>query len=301
MVQKQGQRKRRSWDLADPEPAPTKPAADARLDARLRWRKFALLGLALGAAGIVAMFVQIRSGRNQPPVLRCEVVASFPHAEEAFTQGLVFDNGFFFEGTGGQGASSLRKVVAASGEVVQRVDLDARHFGEGIALVGDEIYQLTWRSRVGFVYDKQTFQKLREFSYTGEGWGLAYDGRQLVMSDGTDLLRFFDPRTFRETRRVHVTSAGRHLDQLNELEYADGFLYANLWHKDYIVKISPKSGDVVAWIDLRGVLPADQRRGAEAVLNGIAHDPPTGRFYVTGKNWPALFEVRFLEPTGANR
>jgi glutamine cyclotransferase len=267
----------------------------ARAPARRRLRLAAVaVGLA-AAAMVLAFFFQLRMRKNSPPVLQCEVIASYPHAADAFTQGLVLEDGVLYEGTGGLGASTLRKVTPATGEVVQRIDLDPRHFGEGIAIVGDEIYQLTWRSQVGFVYDKHTFQKLREFRYKGEGWGLTYDGKHLILSDGSDVLRFFDPRTFREARRLHVTSAGRGLHQLNELEYADGFVYANLWHSDYLVKISPQSGEVVAWIDARGLWPS-RLRDREAVLNGIAHDPTTNRFFLTGKNWPTLFEVQFVEP-----
>lgn len=257
-------------------------------------RRVLLVATAIAAAtGAALLFFQFSSRRSSPPVYRCEVLATYPHAPDAFTQGLVFDEGVFYESTGGYGQSSLRRVAVETGEVIQRIELDERHFGEGIALVGDEIYQVTWRSRIGFVYDKQTFEKLREFKYVGEGWGLTYDGRHLVMSDGSDVLRFLDPQTLREARRLRITSGGRRLSQLNELEYADGFIYANLWHMDYIVKISPESGRVVAWFDLRGLLPPELRPDREAVLNGIAHDPETGRFFVTGKNWPRLFAVRF--------
>jgi glutamine cyclotransferase len=235
-----------------------------------------------------------RTGQNSAPVLRCEVVASYPHDSNAFTQGLVYEDGLLYEGTGRNGESTLRQVELESGRMLRQVDLDERYFGEGIAVVGDEIYQLTWRSRVGFVYDKATFRKLREFQYTGEGWGLAFDGQHLVMSDGTETLRFYEPRSFREVRRVRVTDGGRRLGNLNELEYAGGFLYANLWHSDYIVKISPESGAVAAWIDLRGLLTPKQRR-EENVLNGIAYDAEGRRFFVTGKYWPTLFEVRFLD------
>ncbi len=263
---------------------------------RVRW-KWLASGLAVGL--VVAILLAITGAfpmsNAAPPVFPCEVIASYPHAEDAFTQGLIYKDGFFYEGTGGHGESSLRKVQVSNGEVVQRVDLDPRFFGEGIAVVDGKIYQLTWRSRVGFIYDQETFERQGEFAYTGEGWGLTYDGKHLVMSDGTDVLRFLDPLTFREARRLRVTSGGRQLYKINELEFANGFIYANLWHSDYLVKIAPDTGRVAAWFDLRGLWPSHRRSHREAVLNGIAHHPATGNFFVTGKNWPQVFEVRLAE------
>lgn len=276
-----------------PEPSAGVQAPTAAIGRKwLSWRGVG--AVAVVAAIILAWVFAMRS--NPPPVYRCEVLAEYPHDANAFTQGLEYQDGFLYEGTGGYGASWLRKVELATGKVVQQVDLDERFFGEGITIVGDEIYQLTWRSRIGFVYDKTTFRKLREFSYSGEGWGLAFDGRHFILSDGSEVLRFFEPRTFREARRLQVTSGGRRLHQLNELEYANGHLYANIWHSDYIVKISPRTGKVVAWFNLRHIVPAEVSDNREAVLNGIAHDPQTGRFFVTGKNWPRLFAVNFAEP-----
>jgi glutamine cyclotransferase len=275
------------------------PQVDITPVRAFRWKRVLAFAATVAAAGVAAFLImKSRTGQNSAPVLRCEVVASHPHDPGAFTQGLVYDDGFLYEGTGRNGESSLREVELETGRVVRQIDLDQRYFGEGIAVVGNEIYQLTWRSRVGFVYDKNTFRRLREFQYTGEGWGLTFDGQHLVMSDGTETLRFYDPKTFREVRRVRVTDGGGRLGNLNELEYAGGFLYANLWHSEYVVKISPQSGAVVAWIDLRGLLPPGERPREESVLNGIAYNAERGRFFLTGKYWPTLFEVRFVDPSG---
>jgi glutamine cyclotransferase len=297
-VQKHRTKERPYRTRRDNEASP-REALRSEAGSRL-FRRRSLVILCAGIAALGAFFfVKSRMGTNSAPVLRCEVVASYPHDPEAFTQGLVYDGGRLYEGTGREGASSLREVEFETGQLLKQVRLADRHFGEGIAVVGDEIYQLTWRSRVGFVYDKKTFRKLREFRYTGEGWGLTFDGQHLAMSDGSDVLRFYDPKTFREVRRVAVTDGGRRVGNLNELEFAGGFIYANMWHSDFIIKISPESGAVVAWIDLRGLLPAAQRPHEENVLNGIAHDSERDRFFVTGKNWPKLFEVRFGEQPGA--
>jgi glutaminyl-peptide cyclotransferase len=237
-------------------------------------------------------FVALFNRPEPPPVHRWELLDAYPHDAGAFTQGLLYEDGFLYESTGRNGESSLRKVAVETGEVVQRVNLEDRYFAEGIAVVGEEMYQITWRSRTGFVYDKTSFKKLREFQYTGEGWGLAYDGRHLVMSDGSDVLRFFDPPAMREVRRLRITSGGRRLDRLNELEFAGGFLYANIWYSDSIAKISPQSGEVVAVYDMSGLYPRRQRQSREMVLNGIAYDEAADRFFLTGKNWPRLFAVR---------
>ena len=232
---------------------------------------------------------------------RWELLDNYQHDPGAFTQGLLYEDGYLYESTGQNGESSLRKVAIETGEVVQRVNLENRYFAEGIAVVGDEIYQITWRSRTGFVYDKTSFKKLREFQYAGEGWGLAYDGRHLVMSDGSDMLRFFDPATMREVRRLRITSGGRRLDRLNELEFAGGFLYANIWYSDSIAKISPRSGEVVAVYDMSGLYPRRQRQSREMVLNGIAYDEAADRFFLTGKNWPRLFAVRLTDEPATRR
>lgn len=227
--------------------------------------------------------------------LRYEIVRSHPHDPAAFTQGLTVVDGHLYEGTGLHGQSSLRRVDLASGAVLQQIALDGRYFGEGIAVVGDRIYQLTYQTGVGFVYDRKTFEKLREFTYSGEGWGLTYDGQHLIMSDSTDTLRFWDPETLQEVRRLRVRDGDRYIDRVNEMEYVDGAIYGNIWQEDRIARIDPKTGVVTAWIDMSNLLTATERSRGVDVLNGIAHDPKTGHFLVTGKLWPWVFEVRFVK------
>jgi glutaminyl-peptide cyclotransferase len=234
------------------------------------------------------------------PTYGYQVVATHPHDPGAFTQGLVYLDGTLYEATGssGEGPSSLRRVELATGAVQDRHDLASEHFGEGIAVVGDRIVQLTWQSQTGFVYDRATFRQLGTFRYSGEGWGLAYDGRRLIMSDGTDRLRFLDPNTFVEAGSVLVRDGGHPVDQLNELEYVDGQVYANVWRTDRIVRIDPATGQVTATVDLAGLLPAADRAGGHVdVLNGIAYDADSDRLLVTGKLWPKLFEIELVEPT----
>ncbi|MBA2302645.1 MAG: glutaminyl-peptide cyclotransferase [Acidobacteria bacterium] len=225
------------------------------------------------------------------PVSSYQLVRAYPHDPQAFTQGLVFIDGVLYEGTGLNGQSSIRKVKLENGEVLQLKRLEAQHFGEGIAVVGDTIVQLTWQGGTGFVYDRTSFERLRTFAYGGEGWGLTYDGNRLIMSDGTAVLRFLDPKTLKETGRVQVKDAGRPVAQLNELEFVKGEIFANVWQSDRIARIAPKSGDVTGWIDLHGLLdPKDA--AAVDVLNGIAYDAAKDRLFVTGKLWPKMFEIR---------
>lgn len=240
------------------------------------------------------------SGSNSQgatPVYGYEVVNTWPHDTDAYTQGLVYDSGTLLESTGQYGESSLRRVELRTGKVIKRVDVPRQFFGEGMTLLGGKIYQVTWTTRKGFVYDPQSFAKLGEFAYDGEGWGLTHDGRHLILSDGTDQLRFLDPETFRTVRTVGVTDAGRPLRELNELEYVRGEVFANVWHTDRIARIDPQSGRVVGWIELKGLIGDAERPDAEAVLNGIAYDEAGDRLFVTGKLWPKLFEVR-IRPKG---
>lgn len=224
-----------------------------------------------------------------------EVVHTWPHARDAFTEGLVYDHGVFLESTGLNGRSSLRKVDPTSGRIVNQLDLSAEFFGEGMTVLDGRIYQLTWRSQRGFVYDLTTFALQREFHYEGEGWGLTTDGRQLIMSDGTNRLRFIDPATFQVVRTIDVFRAGQPLANLNELEWYRGTLLANVWQTSFLVQIDPADGRLLAVIDASGLLaPEDMQRGVD-VLNGIAYDPAGDRLFVTGKNWPKLFEIR-LKP-----
>jgi glutamine cyclotransferase len=228
------------------------------------------------------------------PLSGYQVVRAYPHDPKAFTQGLAFADGFLYEGTGQQGESTLRKVKLENGEVVQIRKLEDRYFGEGITLIGDTIVQLTWQSNVGFVYDRTSFERTRTFNYAGEGWGLAFDGTRLVMSDGTETLRFLDPKTLKETGRLVVKDGGRPVTQLNELEFVKGEIYANVWQSDRIARISPRTGDVTGWIDLRGLLTPQESANVD-VLNGIAYDAAADRLFVTGKWWPKLFEIRVIK------
>lgn len=224
------------------------------------------------------------------------IVEQHPHDPQAFTQGLVLDDGVLFEGTGLRGRSSLRRVERSTGTVLQQHDLASHLFGEGITAVGDRIIQLTWTSGTGFVYDRDTFAPREEFFYDTEGWGITHDGTRFVMSDGTPRLYFLDPETLRRVSEVPVTWEGDPVDGLNELEYVEGHVFANVWPTDRIAVIDPTTGHVVSWLDLRGLLPAEERADAD-VLNGIAFDPAAGRLLVTGKLWPRLFEIE-LVPEG---
>jgi len=229
---------------------------------------------------------------NPPQEYTYAIVRVFPHDTSAYTQGLAYRDGFLYEGTGLNGRSSLRKVRLETGNVIQHVDLGSEFFGEGITLVKDRVLQLTWKSGVGFEYDLNDFHLLRRFSYSGEGWGLASRGRELFMSDGTSEIRVLDAETLQEVRRFRVHNGSTPVDQLNELEFVEGQIFANVWHSNRIVRISPQTGDVVGWIDLTGLLSPVYRLESEAVLNGIAYDPIRKRLFVTGKLWPSVFEIR---------
>jgi glutamine cyclotransferase len=222
------------------------------------------------------------------------VVNSYPHDPAAYTQGLIYRDGFLFESTGLNGQSTLRKVRLETGEVVQQRRLDAAYFAEGLAERNGQLVQLTWRSNIAFVYDLASVTLRRTVRYTGEGWGLTEDENGFILSDGTDQLRFLDPDTFREVRRLAVTDGGVPVRDLNELEYIRDEVYANVWHTDRIARISPQTGRVVGWIDLRGLMAAGSRLDQEAVLNGIAYDAATNRLFVTGKLWPRLFEIEVV-------
>jgi glutamine cyclotransferase len=222
------------------------------------------------------------------------VVNVYPHDSAAYTQGLIYRDGFLYESTGLRGSSSLRKVRLETGEVVQQRRVDQVHFAEGLADWKDQLVQLTWQSNVAFVYDLVSFAPRRTFGYTGEGWGLTHDQQRFILSDGSDQLRFLDPDTFREVRRVSVTDRGVPVRDLNELEYIRGEVYANVWHTDRIARISPETGRVTGWIDLRGLMSSGYRLDPEAVLNGIAHDTRGNRLFVTGKLWPRLFEIQVV-------
>ena len=245
-----------------------------------------------------AVLLMLGSQRPAPPralpVQGYRVVHSYPHDSNAFTQGLEFVDGFLYEGTGLNGRSSIRKVRLETGEVLQQRGLDPAYFGEGITIWKTQLIQLTWQSNVAFVYDRATFEPRRTFRYGGEGWGLTHDGTNLIMSDGTDELRLLDPATFTERRRIKVTAAGMPLRHLNELEYMNGEILANVWTTDSIARLSPHTGRVTGYVDLRGLLTPAERASAD-VLNGVAYDARNDRLFVTGKLWPRVFEIKILE------
>jgi glutaminyl-peptide cyclotransferase len=262
----------------------------------VRFLVSALLFLVMTGPPRAIGFAPQPAGRSLP-VYGYSVVRSYPHDPRAFTQGLQYLDGILYEGTGNKGESFIRKVQLETGEVLQQRDLPAQYFGEGIVVVRDELFQLTWQSEIGFVYDRQTFAQKRSFKYTGEGWGLTYDGRNLVMSDGSDRLRVIEPSTFKERSRIAVTAGGVPVGNLNELEYVRGEIFANVWQTDYVARIDPKSGTVTGWIDLSGLLSPRDRANVD-VLNGIAYDAAGDRLFVTGKWWPRLFEIRLTKRGG---
>lgn len=226
--------------------------------------------------------------------LRVEVLREFSHERDAYTQGLLWWNDQLFESTGRIGDSTLRRLDPQTGEVRQRIDIAPQYFGEGLALVDQRLIMLTWRAERAFSYDRDSFEPLDTFRYQGEGWGLCLDGNRLVMSDGTDRLAFRDPVTFELIGEQRVQLRGEPLYQLNELECVDGAVYANVWEDDFLVRIDPDTGFVTDYIDAAGLLQGDDLIGSE-VLNGIAYDPAAETFYITGKWWPKMFEVRFVE------
>ena len=247
-------------------------------------------GFAALVAATAAVWAYARDAKAVVAPLR--IVKEYPHDPAAFTQGLVIRDGVLYESTGLYGKSSVRHVDLATGEVRRLVPLDESIFGEGLALLGDELFLLTWKNRVCYVFDRDTLAFKRSFSYSGEGWGLTEDGTHLILSDGGPMLRFLDPKDGRVVRRLPVRDAGRPVEHLNELEFVEGEIYANVWYSDRIARISPQTGAVLGWLDgsplRKQVRLADAR---EDVLNGIAYDRDAKRLYVTGKRWPKLFEV----------
>jgi glutamine cyclotransferase len=231
---------------------------------------------------------------HQTPIYGYRVINRYPHDPYGFTQGLVFKDGFLFEGTGLRGRSSLRKVDLLTGRILQYRNLPAHFFGEGVTVYHDKLIQLTWRAHQGFVYDKDTFQLLGTFHYPTEGWGITHDGEHLIMSDGTSILYFLDPETYKEKRRIEVRDLGGPVSNLNELEFVQGLILANIWKTDMIAQISPDTGDIVGWIDLKGLLSPEDRVQPVDVLNGIAYDQKNDRLFVTGKLWPRLFEIKLI-------
>lgn len=221
-----------------------------------------------------------------------QIVNIWPHDSNAFTQGLILMDGKLLESTGTEGFSSLRRVEIESGKVLKKVDVSEPYFAEGIALLNGKVYQLTWQHQIGFIYDAQTFDRVGQFNYQGEGWGLTTDGQALILSDGTSNIRFLDPNNFRVLRTITVTDNSRPITELNELEFVNGEIYANVWHDNRIATIDPRSGHVNSWIDLTGLMPEGELQDPEAVLNGIAYDQASGSLIVTGKLWPRVFEIK---------
>jgi glutamine cyclotransferase len=228
----------------------------------------------------------------ETPVYGYKLVNTYPHDPNAFTQGLVLDGGFLYEGTGLHGKSSLRRVDLKSGKILKLIQLDPAYFGEGITIIGNRIIQLTWKSRKGFVYNKVTFRRLAEFSFPTEGWGITFDGHHFILSDGTDVLYYLDPVKFKPVRSISIKDNGIPVQYLNELEYIKGEIYANIWGRDLIARISPKTGNVTGWIDLSELRTKLDRNGDAEVLNGIGFNAEKNTLLITGKNWPKLFEIR---------
>jgi glutamine cyclotransferase len=231
------------------------------------------------------------------PVLSAEVLKSYPHDPQAFTQGLEYFDRYLYESTGRSGQSSLRQTELVSGAIVKRIALPPQYFGEGLTIFHDKIYQLTWLSKVGFIYDVRTFRKIGEFHYETEGWGLAHDDVSFILSDGTNKLQFIDPASFKVSRTLEVYAGNQAVTNLNELEYINGEIYANVWHSPRIARIDPRSGQVVAWIDLTAVVEKEKHE-PEDVLNGIAYDAKRRRLFVTGKNWAEIFEIKVQSKPG---
>jgi len=227
------------------------------------------------------------------PLYTYEIIEKYPHDPAAFTQGLTWHDGFLYEGTGRKGQSTLRKVALESGELLQRHNLGRRYFGEGIAIRDGLVYQLTWQSHIGFIYDLETFEQQETFFVAGEGWGITFDDEHLIISDGSATLRFLDPTTQSEVRRLTVMLNDQPVSYLNELEFIKGEIWANVWYQDVILRIDPQSGMVNSLVDLTGLYP--ERRNADEVLNGIAWDSEQQRLFVTGKLWPVLYEIALQE------
>lgn len=262
-----------------------------------------LVPLVLAVALLLGVAVACNDGNGSPPtdgtetpmeppapVASVERVRSYPHDSTAFTQGLVWRNGRLYESTGRYGESTLRIVELETGRVLQRAALGQQYFAEGLTAVGDSLYQLTWKEGVAFIWDPQTLRQVGQVQYNGEGWGLASDGRRLIVSDGSSYLSFVDPTTFQLDTTLRVMDGGRPVDQLNELEWVKGEVWANVWHTQRIARIDPATGRVKGWLDLTPLIPPV--RDGEAVLNGIAYDEAQDRLLVTGKLWPVLYEIR---------
>jgi len=240
----------------------------------------------------------LSAGCAAAPVSSYRVVARYPHSTESYTEGFFYLDGLFYEGTGMNGRSAVMAIQPETGRVLQKLSLAPQYFGEGIVDWGPNLYEWTWQSHICFVYDRFTMRLVRQFSYSGEGWGMTHSAKEIITSDGTATLRFRDPNSFKETRHIVVKDGGQAISQLNELEYIKGEIFANVWHSERIARISPVDGHVIGWIDLTGLLPENQKVNAESVLNGIAYDAKHDRIFVTGKQWPAIFEIQIVSGAG---
>jgi glutamine cyclotransferase len=261
----------------------------------------ALLGVGAAAGGAWWYFnhsspevARAQATEKGTPTFGFELVKTYPHDKTAFSQGLIFDDGQLYESTGEKGQSTIRRVELATGKVLDNIALHPELFGEGLALIGDELFQLTWEHEFAFVRDKKTLREKRRLRYQGEGWGLTYDGTNAILSNGSATLQFLDPKTFRVVRRVNVTLGGMPLEQLNELEYINGEVWANVWHEAWLARIDPKSGQVNSLVDLSKLWPMKEWPDREDCLNGIAYDSRDKRLFVTGKHWPKLYEIRVV-------
>jgi glutaminyl-peptide cyclotransferase len=255
-----------------------------------------LLTIALVTLVACERHKKIDDSVNEPPkpvapVGTASVLHAYPHDTAAFTQGLLWHGGYLYESTGREQHSTLRKVELETGKVLEKTDVAPQYFAEGLALLGDKLYQLTWQNQMGFIYGLSDFKQQGTFAYQGEGWGLTTDGTSLILSDGSNQLRFIDPSSYRVTRTISVMDGTEFVNDINELEWVKGEVWANVWHTDRIARIDPQTGKVKAWVDLTGLLDAAQHPDPEAVLNGIAYDAEHDRLFVTGKLWPTLFEI----------
>ncbi len=286
-------------DAALPEP-PRTPGRRVILKTMRR----ALLACSLLASSLLLLspIAAVSSNAQSPtPVYGYTVVATYPHATSSYTEGFFYLNGRFYEGTGLKGHSQVLVTDPATGRVLQQVDLPPEYFGEGIVNWGPNLYEWTWQSNIGFVYDRATLRRIATFTYSGEGWGMTRDATNIITSDGTATLRFRDPKDFHVVRSIVVTDQGEPVNELNELEYIHGQIYANVWHSNRIARVSPINGHVLSWIDLTGILPSVERLDDEAVLNGIAYDSQHDRLFVTGKEWPTIFQIKLVPPHRPDR
>lgn len=261
---------------------------------RRHFYAWSILALSLAVISLVGLAIAAQLKRGEHGITGYKVIAEYPHDPKAFCQGFVVADGQMYEGTGKYGESTLRKIDLETGRILSVVPLDSAYFGEGVTILDGQIYQLTWQNRIGLVYDQKTMKRVNTFRYTGEGWGLTNDGKRLILSDGTSMLRFIDPKTFNVVKRLRVRGTSGAVDKLNELEYVKGEILANIWYADRIARISPESGEILGWIDLSGLYPEKLRASREDVLNGIAFDEASERLFVTGKNWPKVYEIELV-------